>query len=407
MRRRWSVAAVFVGVALLAGSVGFRLVAVPALVRFPLNIDETTHYTGTSVSYVDPATLLPLTPAKREPLSLTRHVKVVDGDYGHAVIVESVRIHAGSTTSIEKYQYVMDRRSMKFVDDPRQFAFGNPKATMKHATGAYRVNFALGTDADGKYRSYIPEADRSTPLVLAEDRHYHADAHVSVIDFTSKLEAPVAPYYRAHLAAMGLPMHVTVTQLQPQLQAAGIDVNRALADVLPRLTPDESKLLSATLARPVALQYFFFADGLVSIEPKTGALIDVHAQREGVSVRPDLSGVATLQPLLDKYAAIPSVKSLSDGLAVLAARRPQVAQELRYRQTVPSSLRAADKARSQGRQMTVVTWWVPGAMAFVGLLLLVLGLIGWRRAGPRHPAAPVPNGPVTPDTAPEREPQTV
>ena len=96
---------------------------------------------------------------------------------------------------------------------------------MKHATGAYRVNFALGTNADGKYRSYIPEADASTPLVLAEGRHYHADAHVTVIDFTSKLEAPVAPYYRAHLAAMGLPMHVTVAQLQPQLQAAGIDVN--------------------------------------------------------------------------------------------------------------------------------------------------------------------------------------
>ena len=177
----------------------------------------------------------------------------------------------------------------------------------------------------------------------------------------------MAPYYRAHLAAMGLPMQVTVAQLQPQLQAAGIDVNRALADVLPRLTPDESKLLSATLARPVALQYFFFADGLVSIEPKTGALIDVHAQREGVSVRPDLSGVAALQPLLDKYAAIPSVKALSDGLAASAARPPQVAQELRYRQTVPSSLRAADKARSQGRQMTVVTWWVPGAMVVVGL----------------------------------------
>ena len=54
--------------------------------------------------------------------------------------------------------------------------------------------------------------------------------------------------------------------------------------------------------------------------------------------------------------------------------------------------------------MTVVTWWVPGAMAFSALVLLVLGLIGRRRAGPRHPAAPVPNGPVTPDTAPEREP---
>ncbi len=35
--------------------------------------------------------------------------------------------------------------------------------------------------------------------------------------------------------------------------------------------------------------------------------------------------------------------------------------------------------------MTIVTWWVPGAMALVGLLLLVLGLIGWRRAGPAGP----------------------
>ena len=107
--------------------------------------------------------------------------------------------------------------------------------------------------------------------------------------------------------------------------------------MLPRLTPDESKLLATTLAKPVPLKYFFFGDGLVSIEPKTGALIDVHAQQEGVAVQPDLSGVAPLQPLLAKYASIPSVKALSDGLLAQAGRAPQVAQELRYKQTVPSS----------------------------------------------------------------------
>ena len=119
---------------------------------------------------------------------------------------------------------------------------------------------------------------RSTPLVLvARAATTTPMRSVTVIDFTSKMETPVAPYYRAHLEAMGLPMQVTVTQLQPQLPAAGIDVGQALADVLPRLTPDESTLLTATLAKPVPLQYFFFVDGLVSIEPKTGALIDVHA----------------------------------------------------------------------------------------------------------------------------------
>ena len=210
---------------------------------------------------------------------------------------------------------------MKFVDDPRQFAFGNPKATMKHATGAYRVNFALGTD---RRRQVLGATSRkrtaSTPLVLAEDRHYHADARVSVIDFTSKLEAPVAPYYRAP-AAMGLPMHVSVAQLQPQLQAAGIDIEQRAGRYAAPLDAGRVGAAVPTLAGRSPLQYFFFADGLVSIEPKTGALIDVHAQREGVAVRPDMSGVAALQPLLDKYSAIPSVKASSDGLAGSPGRR--------------------------------------------------------------------------------------
>ncbi len=407
-RKGWSIAAVGLGVVLLVGSVGFRLVAVPALVRFPLNIDETTRYTGTSTSYVDQATLLPLTVPKVEPLSLSRHVKVVSGNFGHAVIDEDVSITAGSTTSKESYRYVMNRRSMQLLDDPRSFAFGKTTAPM-HPGGAYRINFARGTSIHGTYRSYIPEADASTPLVPVEGLHRHSDARISVMDFSSKLERPVAPYYRAHLAAMGLPMQVSVTQLQPQLAAAGIDVNKTLADVLPRLTPDESKLLAATLAKPIPLDYFFFADGLVSIEPKTGALIDVHAQREGVAVRPDLTGASALQPLLAKYSAIPSVKALSVGLAALAARAPQVAQEFRYQQTVPSSLTVASKARGLSRRVDLVTWWIPGVMAGLGLVLVVLGLIGWRRSrrgGPgqteidvREPEPAEPPVPPVPSSA--------
>jgi hypothetical protein len=402
---------VCLGVALLAGSAGFRLFAVPALVRFPLDIDETTHYAGTSTTYLDQATLLPLTVPKVEPLSLSRHVKVMSGDFGHAVIGESVSITAGSTTSSEKYQYVMDRRSMQLLNDPRTFAFGTATATM-HPGGSYRINFARGTSTHGKYRSYIPEADASTPLVPVEGLHHHSDARIKVMDFAGKLEQPVAPYYRAHLKAMGLPMQVTVAQLQPQLAAAGIDVNKTLADVLPLLTPDESELLAATLAKPIPLEYFFIADGLVSIEPKTGALVDVHAQREGVAVRPDLSGASALEPLLDKYAAIPSVKALSDGLAAIAARVPQVAEELRYQQTVPSSLTAADKARGLGRRVTLATWWVPGVMAGLGLFLVVLGGIGWRRARRRGPDSPeidirepAPGGPDAPAPAPDPDHQ--
>ena len=59
-RRRWGIAGICAGLVLIAGAVIFRTVAVPALVRFPLNVDETATYTGTASTYVDQATLLPL-----------------------------------------------------------------------------------------------------------------------------------------------------------------------------------------------------------------------------------------------------------------------------------------------------------------------------------------------------------
>jgi hypothetical protein len=411
MRRRFvSIAAVGLGAVLLAGSGAVRVWAAPALVRFPLNVDETTQYTGTALTYVDQATLLPFAQPKSEPVSISRHVKVVSGTFDRAVIDETVTVKTPSTTSVEQYQYVIDRRSMKMVADPRQYAFGNPAAVM-HAAGAYRVNFAMGTNTKGSYLAYIPEADVTAPLVLVEGPHYHSDARATVLDFSTKVDKPVAPYYLAHLKAMGLPMQVTAAQLQPLLLADGIDVSRALADVGPRLTPAESRLVTQTLAKSVPLRYFFVDNGLVSIEPKTGALIDVHAQQQGVAVAPDLTGAATLQPLLAKYAAIPSVKALSTGLAALAARPPQLAQSYKWTQTVPSSLESASDARAHARTMNLIEVWVPWAMAILGLLLLgfgLVGLLGGRRkdssvsAGETQPALstepvstePVPTEPV-------------
>jgi hypothetical protein len=391
--------AICLGVVLLAGSAAFRVAAVPALVRFPLNVDETTHYTGTSITYIDQSTLLPLATPKSEPVTVDRHVRVVkdDSSFGEAVIRETITIKTPSSTNVENYQYVMDRRSMKFVSDERQYAFGDPQSAM-HAAGSYRVNFAMGTTSDGTYSSYIPEADAQAPMALVRGPHYHADAKTTVIDFSSKLEAPVAPYYREHLAAIGLPMQITAAQLQPQLLAAGINIPRALADIGSRLTPDESALLATTLAKPVPLNYFFVVDGLISIEPKTGALIDVHSNGEGVAVQPDVSGATALQPMLNKYADIPSVKAVSDGLAKLAVRTPQPAQMLAWKQTPASSRHIANKAADQGQMMTIAKWWVPAALAILGIALLTLGLIGRRRSrgGPDKPVREFPPEPVEP-----------
>jgi hypothetical protein len=408
---RWSMVAICLGVVLLMGSAAFRVAGVPALVRFPLDVNKTAHYTGTSTTYIDQNTLLPLATPKVEPLQLDRHVKVVNGSFGRAVVAETVTIRTPSSTNVETYRYVMDRRTMKFVSDPGQYAFGDPKSTM-HAAGSFRVNFAMGTTPGGTYRAYIPEADSQVPLRLVRGPFYDPKTGTDVVEFSSKLETPVAPYYRTHLAAIGLPMQVTAAELQPQLMAAGIDMGRALADVGSRLTPADAALLSSTLAKPVPLRYFFVVDGNVFIEPKTGALVDVHSNQEGVAVQPDLSGAAALKPVLDRYSDIPSVKAVSDGLAKLALQTPQLAQTLKYQQTPASSAAIAATAASQARMMTVVTWWVPGLMAAFGAALVLLGVIRRRRnrrGGPNRPAelpvpepspAPVPPVPVAVGPAP-------
>jgi len=88
-RRRWGIAGVCAGAVLVAGAVVFHTVAVPALVRFPLDVDETATSTGTASTYVDQATLLPLPVPRREPLTLSRHVKVVEGSFDTAALGRS------------------------------------------------------------------------------------------------------------------------------------------------------------------------------------------------------------------------------------------------------------------------------------------------------------------------------
>jgi hypothetical protein len=404
--RRWSTIVIAAGLALAVGAVGFRVFAVPALVRFPLDVDQTAHYRGVSVTYMDQSTLTPFAEPKREPLTLDRHIKVVGGDYTHAVVRETMTIHAGTTTSHEQYQYVMDRRSMQFEDGTQEYAFGNPHAAM-HAAGSHRVNFAMGTKSTGTYFAFIPAADARTPLHLVQGRHYSSRAGIDVIDFSTKLEAPVAPYYLEHLKAMGLPMEVSAAQLQPTLLASGIDIARALGDAGPYLTPSEAATVSATLAKPVPLHYFFVANGTISIEPKTGVLISIHSTGEGVAVQPDFSNANALKPILQKYSAIPSVKAAADGLAALSVRQPQPAQMLVFEQTAASSRHFAAIARDQGHMMTLATWLVPIGLAVLGTALIGLGIVGRRRSGHGRPGAGVERGqPVPPriPTEPARPP---
>src|SRR4249920_2118170 len=109
-----------IGVLLVIGSFVWRAVAVPALVRFPTDLDVTPKYTGSVTLYIDPATHLPLSEPKKYPLDIVRSLKADGKESSKDLVVvdEKLQLKAAPLFDFtQENQYVMNRRSMQNVKD--------------------------------------------------------------------------------------------------------------------------------------------------------------------------------------------------------------------------------------------------------------------------------------------------
>src|SRR5215510_7752084 len=101
-------------VGLLVIALLWLVFAVPALVRYPLDIDATPVYEGTFTIFVDPNTFAPLDTPRELPLKVTRHIDALGSksSFSKVVVSEKIDFDAGGEFSQKQdNQYVMDRRS--------------------------------------------------------------------------------------------------------------------------------------------------------------------------------------------------------------------------------------------------------------------------------------------------------
>src|SRR4051794_20254477 len=126
-KRRGAKALVGVGATLLAGALAWHLVAAPALVRFPTDLDKNVRFEGTVKLLADPLTAMQLADPKSFPMTIDQHIRTVPsaGD-GRSTVVDVTVIEKAAPIidSTQEHRYVIDRSSMANVDDPRAFAFG-------------------------------------------------------------------------------------------------------------------------------------------------------------------------------------------------------------------------------------------------------------------------------------------
>jgi hypothetical protein len=358
-------------------------VAVPALVKYPTDLDVHPHYEGVFTLFVDPASAAPVATPVEVPLTIERHLRAIADESGasRVVVEETITQRAGDIVDATQTNvYVMDRRTLENVSDDRAYAFD--PSNVVDRSGSYRLNLPFHTSSSSTHHIYKNEtgttyemsADAATPTVDVAGLHLHTFAG-------SAHEVPLDP---AYLTALGrvvpLPASMTLEQLKPQLLAAGLDVDALLAAVGPVITPDDLSILAQIAAQPIPLQYVLSFQGSAGVETTTGAEVDVTAT-ESVGVRPVLADLATLHAVLSHYPEVSEAVVAADALTALGSAPAVTLFAYHYEQTPASVADIADEVKSMRDQIRFVERYVPFGLLGAAALSLVVGAFAYRRRG--------------------------
>jgi hypothetical protein len=384
-KRRFPTVVLPLSAGLVASALLWSVFAVPTFVKYPTDLDVTPRYEGTFTLFVDRTTAAPLATPLRVPLDIERHIRALDKESGSSrvVVEETISQRAGDLVDATQTNvYVMDRRSMQNVADDRSYAFD--PSNVVDRSGAYRLNLPFDTSADSTYAIYKNEIATTYEMRASTATPTTENAGLHLRNFTgSRNEAPIAQAYLTELnKSVSLPRSMTLDQLKPQLEAAGLDVDAVLAAVTPMITADDLATLARLLAKPIALRYVLSFDGTAGVEATTGAEADVVAT-ESIGVKPVLADAATLQAIIAHYPDVPEAVAAGHALAAIRSAPAMKIFEYHYEQTPASVADIAGDITSMRNQIRVVERYVPlGLLGTAGVSLLVGAFVSWRRRGP-------------------------
>jgi hypothetical protein len=402
-KRRFPLIVLPIAAALVAGALSWSAFAVPALVKYPTDLDVTPRYRGSFTLLVDPTTTAVLPTPRDVPLEIERRIRSLNDESSasRVVVEETISQRAGEVfDATQTNVYVMDRRTLENVADERAYAFDGSNVVDR--SGAYRLNLPFDTSPDSIYKIYKNEI--GTTYEAREDTATPTsdEAGLRLHNFrASATEVPLDDAYLAELnKVVALPESLTLDQLKPQLVAAGLDVDSLLFALAPVITPDDLALLSQIAAQPIPLQYVLSLEGTARVETTTGAEVDVIAT-EWVGAKPTLADAAELQALLAKYPDIPEAVAAGEALAALSAGPATKLFEYRYEQTPASVADIAHEVKSQRQKIRLAEEYAPaGLWAAAALTLAAGGLVYWHRRGS---AIDLRDAPPVVETEPERE----
>jgi hypothetical protein len=340
------------------------------LVRYPTDLDQTLHYTGTVA--------IPVTPGAssevRHPVSITRHVRVVGSTFDRVRLRETVTTRIGTDVQVQENGYVLDRRTMKPLRGAGNYAFTTGHRVER--TGAYtQTQFPMHVQSTGAYKIWSDDTASTYNALASGDTTKVGKLELVVL----RANAAAHPVTNAYRASLGLP---ETTTLQEAARLAHVDLD-AVMTTLSGVLPDTAiGQLTAKLREPMPLMYQLESSGTVGVEPLTGGVVQVQNVVNRLTVAPDLDALQLRAALAD-FALDPTVRTVLAKLDDLAARPPVAAMSLSYSQTPASVRAAAHTAADMRNQSRLVSMWVP-TWASALALVLIGGALVWPK---RHEEA--------------------
>ncbi|HEX2849033.1 MAG TPA: porin PorA family protein [Acidimicrobiales bacterium] len=365
-----------IGALFVIAALIWTAVAAPALLKYPTDLNVNPKYEGTFRLYLNPTNATPLDQPVTAPLTVDRVVKASPGSSSSklAVVDETLTLKAGSLVdTTQQNEYVMDRRTMKNVSDPRAYAF-NPENPVDRA-GAYRLQLPFGVALDQQYKVYKNEIG-GTYSMKTQDAvagTYEKDGLTLTRFAGTAKNLPLSPAYLTELKKTApLPESMTIDQMKPLLKSKGVDVDALLAALLPSLSPDDTQALVKLAGTPIPLQYVLSFEGKMGIERTTGSEVDLTSDIETVGVMPAPASVDALTAILGKYPQVPAAASASTALKAIS-NEPIPVFQYDFSQT-PASVKAiAKEVKSQRTLVIAAQRWIPWSLAALGIVLLLVG----------------------------------
>ncbi len=382
---------IILGIILILAAILWWAIAVNAMVKLPDDMDIDVIYEGDVTAYINPVTQERL-PEGSEIKSKIQVELIGTADKSQTssstVYMPGqfiTRITGMPESNIES-AIILDRKTSENVKDERAFGW---QFYYTDKEGKKQLQPGIYVDRAGNYFPLLPfdtSKDKTYPFWKEEvnsgfDLEFVSEEEkegVTVYNYKGAFDEREA--YALYVQSLGLPTEVSFAQIKPVLVSAGLDVDGLVALATQVMTPEDLQALSQAFQASLPLKYYLSMDFEVSVEPKTGGLVDVYKDVETLSVSSDFSKLSgSLTPILAKYASDPTlgpVISKLQGMQALIGEIPaQKVFEYIVEQTDESVKQTIDDAKKGAKAITLIKVYIPWVLLIVGALVLIIGLL--------------------------------